>query len=182
MTLLAVEDGIEVHPLFINYGQRAVSRELRACRVISKAHKLPSPAIIDVAGYGRSIESGLTSERKDVFLDAFLPGRNLMFLLLGAAYAYHVNAHAVAIGLLTPSTSLFPDQTAGFIQRAEHLLHKSLGRRVSVLAPLIKMTKAEAVALGRAKGLTNTYYCHEGAPQPCGRCVACREYLGMEDW
>jgi 7-cyano-7-deazaguanine synthase len=181
MTLLAVEEGIEVHPLFINYGQKAAARELKACRAVFRARDLPKPTVMNVAGFGRLIESGLTSDRQDTFLDAFLPGRNLLFLLLGAAYAYQVGAGAVAIGLLTEKTSLFPDQTAAFTRQAERLLTRTLGRPIAVLTPLMGMHKAGVVELSHAKGLSGTYSCHQGGPEPCGRCVACREYLGTEE-
>jgi len=43
-----------------------------------------------------------------------MPGRNMMFLLIGGAYAYQVGAAAVAIGLLNEASSIFPDQTKDF--------------------------------------------------------------------
>jgi hypothetical protein len=40
-------------------------------------------------------------------VEAFLPGRNLLLLLCGAAYAYSVQADSIAIGLLSPKDRLF---------------------------------------------------------------------------
>jgi 7-cyano-7-deazaguanine synthase len=113
-------------------------------------------------------------------LDAFLPGRNLMFILVAAAYAYQVRARAVAIGLLSERTSIFPDQTKSFVASAEQLISKALSTDLLVLTPLMGLTKADVVRLAKRRGLTRTYSCHLGQPEPCGACVACREYEGLE--
>jgi len=180
MTILAVESGYDVSPLFVDYGQRSRNQELAACRRTFAENRLPAPKIADLSGYGALISSGLTDLRKDIFLDAFLPCRNLMFLLLGAAYAYQVQANAVAIGLLDEKSSLFPDQTKGFARSAEDLLSKVLSKEILVLTPLMSMTKADVVRLAKKRGLTHTYSCHSGQAEPCGACVACREYENLE--
>ena len=62
---------------------------------------------MDVSDFGRVIYSGLTSSDKDIKAEAFTLGRNLLFLLMGGAYAFQVGAEAVAIGLLAERFSLF---------------------------------------------------------------------------
>ena len=108
--------------------------------------------------------------------DAFTPGRNLMFLLVGAAYAYKKNADGVAIGLLHESTSLFPDQTSSFLSHAEAVVSEALGRPLKIVAPLSGFVKRDVIALAEAKGIKMTYSCHVGGPRPCGNCIACREF------
>lgn len=180
MTLLAKESGIQTFPLLINYGQAALAREKAACMSAFSRLRLPKPVIVNVSGYGRLISSGLTDRRRDVFMDAFLPGRNLMFLLLGSAYAYQIGANAVAIGLLDEKKSLFPDQTSKFIKAAETLLSLTLGKSIAILTPLGEMTKADVLEVSKSRGVRGTYSCHRGLEKPCGRCVACREYEGLE--
>jgi len=180
MALLAKEELISQLPLFIDYGQLGKERELAACRNNFRRHKLPNPRVASIAGYGTLLSSGLTDAKKRVYEDAFLPCRNLMFLTVGAAYASQSGAGAVAIGLLDEANSLFPDQTRGFLNDAERLLERTLGTSMRVLAPLIALGKADVMAIAKAKGITDTYSCHAGTAEPCGRCVACREYLGKE--
>jgi len=108
--VMAKEEGIEHFPLFIDYGQRAARKEWESCRLVHDALGLPAPTRMDLSGFGRLIASGLTREELDVKANAFTPGRNLMFLLMGSAYAYQQGASSVAIGLLTEEFSLFPDQ------------------------------------------------------------------------
>lgn len=180
MAVLAKEAGVKQYPLFIDYGQRSRDQEEAACRRSLQAHGLPIPHIASVPGFGILIPSGLTDARLDVMEAAFTPGRNLLFLLLGAAYGYKVGAEAVSIGLLDESTSLFPDQTCEFLADSEDLLSRCLGRPLKILAPLRGFTKADVVELAREKGIERTYSCHAGGEQPCGVCVACREFQFKE--
>lgn len=181
MALLAKETGVQQYPLFIDYGQRSRDRELSACRRTLRALQLPKPKIASLPGFGLLIRSGLTDVRLDVMEAAFTPGRNLLFLLLGASYAYSVGAEAVAIGLLDERSSLFPDQTAKFLLKSENLLSLCMGQTIKVLAPLSSFSKREVVRLARSKGITGTYSCHAGSRHPCGVCVACREFDFEED-
>jgi 7-cyano-7-deazaguanine synthase len=173
---LARESGIHQFPLFVNYGQIFYEREYRACVSSFKKLGLPRPRKANIPGFGRLIPSGLTSRKRHVFKEAFLPNRNLLFLVCGGAYAYETNASAVAIGLLSDETHLFPDQTIDFLRESEALLSKSLGRPIAVVAPLMRFSKAKVVALAKEKGITGWYSCHAGGKRPCGRCISCREY------
>lgn len=176
MTVLAVEMGQPVYPLFINYGQLSAEKELSTCRNVYKKMRLPVPEVVDVSGYGKMFPCGLTSTSQNIYKDAFLPGRNLLFLLTGATYAYRVKAKAVAIGLLNESYSFFPDQTEEFVGRAESFISDVLDYKIRVVAPLISFTKTDVVVLAKMKGVKGTYSCHSGKEDPCGVCIACKEY------
>ena len=107
--------------------------------------------------------------------DAFLPGRNLLFVLAGAAHAFKVQANGVAIGLLNPANRLFPDQTMEFLQEAERVVETAIGKRISVFAPLINFSKTDILVMANERGITHTYSCHSGGEEPCGVCIACVE-------
>jgi len=129
--VLIREEGVEVYPLFIDYGQRAAQREWETSQRVHAQLGLPTPTRMDLSGFGRVIRSGLTSEELDVKADAFTPGRNLMFLLMGSAYAYQVGASTIAVGLLAERFSLFPDQRSEFIDgihRAGRVRHRGCTR------------------------------------------------------
>src|SRR5229473_2647140 len=104
MAVLTKEARIEQFPLFVDYGQRFLARELAACRRSMRNNHLPKPIVANIAGFGTLIRSGLTDRKLHVVEDAFTPGRNLLFLLLGAAFAYQTGATGVAIGLLNEET------------------------------------------------------------------------------
>jgi 7-cyano-7-deazaguanine synthase len=179
MATLAKEEGIRQFPLFIDYGQISRSRELAACKYNLSQLGL-TPKVVELSGYGQLVSSGLTDPVKRVFEDAFTPGRNLLFLLVGSAYGYQVMADAVAIGLLHERASIFPDQTRAFIKRTEVLIGQALGKSLRIIAPLMAFSKGEVIRLAKARGIKNTYSCHAGTVPPCGVCVACREFGGLE--
>ncbi len=177
MAVLARETNTSIYPLYVDYGHLARNRELFACRNVFKKLNLPQPEVIDLSGIGKLIPSGLTNQNLHIHDDAFLPGRNLFFILAGAAYGYRRNASAVAIGLLDETLSKFPDQTTVFTKQAQQLLSVCLGREINVLTPLIKFTKQDVVALAKEKGISGTYSCHTGREEPCGVCIACKEFV-----
>ncbi|WP_417247425.1 7-cyano-7-deazaguanine synthase [Celeribacter sp.] len=177
---LAKEEGVNVYPLFVNYGQRSMRREFQACLMSMKAMNLPEPKIADLAGFGQLIRSGLTDSSLRVLEDAFTPGRNALFLLMASSYAYQMNADAVSIGLLSEETSLFPDQTKQFLSNAESFIEVALGRKISILAPLADFNKQDVVQLAAQKGIAGTYSCHVGGEIPCGKCIACLEFLSED--
>ena len=175
IALLTREAGGEQHPLFIDYGQLCGEREWEACQTVHQRFNLPTPERMNLAGFGRLVRSGLTDARMRVNEDAFTPGRNLLFLLAGASYAYQKGARSVTIGLLSEDTHLFPDQTRDFLERAQETIRFAMGFDVTVVAPLMRFSKLEVLELARQKGLAGTYSCHAGTPEPCGKCISCLE-------
>jgi 7-cyano-7-deazaguanine synthase len=178
-TLIAVmmlEEGIEQFPLFIDYGQRAAKREWDTCQAVHSKLGLPNPVRMDLSGYGAVISTGLTRESLDIRTDAFTPGRNLMFVLMGAAYAHQMQANSITLGLLSEKYSLFPDQRADFLVKAESTLAATLGSSIKIVTPLFEFSKADVVELARQKGISGTYSCHTGGGTPCGTCISCMEF------
>jgi 7-cyano-7-deazaguanine synthase len=180
ISVMAKEQGMELYPLFIDYGQRAASKEWETCLAVHKMLKLSVPVRMDLSGFGAVITSGLTNCHKDIYRDAFTPGRNFLFLLAGSSYAYQVKAKTVAIGLLSEKFSLFPDQRLEFLRSAEQAVQKALNMSMKLIAPLIEFSKADVLALAERKGITGTYSCHAGTDAPCGKCVSCLEVMNIQ--
>lgn len=181
MSLMAKEEGVTLFPLFVDYGQLAAAKEWQACKHLHERHNLPTVTRMDVSGFGKSIPSGLTDSKLRINEDAFLPGRNLLLVLAGAAHAYKVQADRVALGLLDPADHLFPDQTKQFVAACENMIETAMGKRITVLTPLIEFSKNDVLAMARARGLRDTYSCHAGGDTPCGKCVACIEIANAEE-
>lgn len=176
MTVLSLEAGVDVKPVFVNYGQLAYEREYKACIGTFETLGLPVPIQVDLSGIGGLIRCGLTDANFHIKEEAFLPGRNLMFLLVAASYAYQNDSKTIAIGLLSEVNAIFPDQTKEFLRSAESAIAFSMAWPISVIAPLIEFTKADVVALAEQKKIIGTYSCHLGKEKPCGVCIACLEY------
>lgn len=180
MSLMAQEEGIDLFPLFVDYGQLAAAREWEACKRLHEKHGLPSVIRMDLSGFGKTIPSGITNSHLRTNEDAFLPGRNLLLVLAGAAYAFKVQANGVAIGLLDPSQHLFPDQTREFAEACEAMIEMAMGKHIRVLTPLIEFSKSDVLAMAQSRGLRETYSCHTGGDSPCGMCVACVEIINAD--
>ena len=149
MALLAQENNNVIHPLFINYGQLAYEKEWLACQTMHHKYGLPIPTKMNIDGYGKTILSGLTSKDKKIKDEAFLAGRNLVFLVMGAAYAKQVGATAVTIGLLKEETAIFNDQTDLFLEKAQDIIQYVIGEEIQILTPLRDFCKQEVVELAK---------------------------------
>ena len=175
MSVMAKEQEFELHPLFIDYGQLAAKREWEACLYNHSKHSLPVPKKIVLKGFGRLIHSGITDVKMRLKEDAFLPGRNSLFLIVAGSYAYQIHCKNVAIGLLNDEFALFPDQKRDFISLAEKFISNELAYDLTIVTPLIEFNKAEVLKLAKSSKITKTYSCHLGTAKPCGKCISCLE-------
>lgn len=180
MSLMAKEEGIQLFPLFVDYGQLGAAKEWEVCKRLHEKYDLPDVTRMDMSGFGKTVPSGITDSNLRINEDAFLPGRNLLLVLAGAAHAFKKRANGVSIGLLDPAQHLFPDQTREFTEACEGMIEIAMGRRIRVLTPLIEFSKCDVLAMAEARGLTGTYSCHAGGDTPCGVCVSCLEILNSE--
>jgi len=175
MTVFAKEAGVEQNPLFINYGQINIEKEVLALRRHINKFSLPTCTEIDISGFGSVISSGLTDKAKHIIDEAFLPGRNLLFLLMASSFAVQNNCKSVSIGLLREDTAIFPDQTDDFLASAEYTISKAMGQKIEIVAPLRDFYKKDVIEMAKEKGISS-YSCHMGGDEPCGVCISCKEF------
>ncbi|MEO8418494.1 MAG: 7-cyano-7-deazaguanine synthase QueC [Methylophilaceae bacterium] len=189
-TVLAIarSQGYECYCLSLDYHQRHVA-ELHAAEQIANvlgaaAHRV---AKLDLSMFGGS---ALTDSRIDVpesptegIPVTYVPARNTIMLSLALAWAEVLEAQDIFIGVNALDYSGYPDCRAEYVQafqRMANLATKSAveGRTITVHAPLIDLTKAEIIKLGKAKGLdygmTVSCYQADDAGQACGLCDSCR--------
>lgn len=181
MSVLTKEAGVNQKSLFFNYGQLNCEKEYAAAVKHSKRFDLSQPIKMDISGFGQTITSGLTDQNKHIIAEAFLPGRNMLFLLIGSAYAFQNNCKSVSIGLLKEDTAIFPDQTDDFIISAENAISKAMGKSVEIVTPLRDFYKSDVVSLAKEKGIYDSYSCHAGKEKPCGNCISCLEFQFEEN-
>ena len=181
MSLMAQEEGVALFPLFLDYGQLGASKEWAACQRLHEQFGLPKVTRMDISGFGKTIPSGLTDPSLRINEDAFLPGRNLLFAVAGAAHAFTLGADSIALGLLDPANHLFPDQTKRFVEKCEEMIEIAMGKRLAILTPLIEFSKSDVLVMARARGVQDAYSCHAGGDTCCGVCVACVEIANAEE-
>jgi 7-cyano-7-deazaguanine synthase len=110
----------------------------------------------------------------------FIPARNLIFLSIAANRAAAWGAIAMITGVCQEDFGGYPDCRRVFIDHLEYTIASALEgscERISILTPLMDLTKAESVLLADREGawesLALSQTCYEGMRPPCGHCHAC---------
>ena len=162
------KQNIKILPLFIDYEQRNKVQELRSARYISKLHNCNLTRIkVGPLFKDSLLIKGSSSQ------SAFLPHRNLLFLVLGAIYAFNNKCNAIAIALHAGSN--YPDSCESFVQQATKCIEESIGKQVIIHAPFIDITKTDIAYLAYLTKLPvdKTYSCYLGGSIHCHECSAC---------
>ncbi len=172
--------------LIFDYGQRH-RRELASARALCRRAGAPLQIIrFRLPWRGSSLldrrKAIPTSDRiGSTIPSTYVPARNTIFLSLGLSSAEAIGAEAVMIGANARDYSGYPDCRPDYLQAMERVFALGTkagrqGRRIRIIAPLLKLTKAEIVRLGHRLGVPweLTWSCYRGGSRPCGRCDSCR--------
>jgi 7-cyano-7-deazaguanine synthase len=112
----------------------------------------------------------------------YVPARNTIFLSLALGWAEVLGAWDIFIGVSSVDYSGYPDCRPEFIAEFEKLARLGTKaadgtERFRVHTPLIELSKAQTVLLGRELGLDFglTHSCYDPGPggAPCGGCESC---------
>jgi 7-cyano-7-deazaguanine synthase len=108
---------------------------------------------------------------------SFVPGRNILFLTVAAAFAYTREIKDIVIGVSQVDYSGYPDCRAEFIKSMEKTLSLGMEYPLKIHTPLINLDKKRTVLLGIKLGahkmMAHTHTCYEGKKPGCGVCPAC---------
>jgi 7-cyano-7-deazaguanine synthase len=187
---IASAEGYQLYALTIRYGQ-VHAREADAARSVAQALKVARhiELSVDLSAFGGSALIGEGAIPKDRDLAAtdipatYVPARNTIFLSLALGWAEVVGAEAIVIGVNAIDYSGYPDCRPEYLEAFERLASLATragvtGQRLHVLAPLLRMSKAEIIqrglSLGVDYGITHSCYDPEPDGHPCGRCDSCR--------
>ena len=197
---LARREGWELYALTIRYGQ-IHARELEAARRVALALGFAKHVEleIDLKQFGGSALVGdgdipkatthssqppsLPSSQPPSIPPTYVPARNTVFLSLALAWAETLGAARIVIGVNALDYSGYPDCRPEFIAAFEYLA--SLGTKagieghpIRIWAPLVTLSKAAIIRLGRELGVDYgmTHSCYDPRPdgRPCGECDSCR--------
>jgi 7-cyano-7-deazaguanine synthase len=185
---MAIADGYRCHTLSFDYGQRHRVELLAAERVSADlgaaSHKVVR---LDLGAIGGS---ALTDESIAVPVDSsegipitYVPARNTVFLSIALGWAEVLNASAIFIGVNAVDYSGYPDCRPEYIAAFQTLASLATrsgaeGRPLTIMTPLIHLSKAAIVREGMALGVdySKTVSCYQASPEgrACGRCDSCR--------
>ncbi len=185
---MAREQGLECYTLAFDYGQRTQS-ELHAAAEVSKTlgaveHKVIKLDLRTIGG------SALTDNSIDVPEEAgegipvtYVPARNTVFLSIALGWAEVLGANKIFIGVNAVDYSGYPDCRPEFIEAYENLANVAtaagvVGRKMTIEAPLLHLSKSEISAIGTKLGVdyAMTVSCYQADSQgrACGVCDSCR--------
>ncbi len=176
----------ELAMLHVSYGQRTQQRELRAFEDIAEHYGVERKLAADI-GYLAEIGGSSLTDAEIAVESAdleragapasYVPFRNTHFLAIAVSWAEVIGARRVFIGAVEPDSSGYPDCREVYYRAFNELVR--VGTRpetdIEVVAPLIKMRKAEIIKLGVELGapLHLTWSCYKNSDSPCGDCDSC---------
>src|SRR3954465_14079640 len=171
-----------VEAVTIDYGQRH-RVELDAAAAIARAVGVPQrviPCDSFAALGGNALTGGIAVSANPGaggLPNTFVPGRNLVFLTLAAAYGWQRGITELVTGVCQTDYSGYPDCRADTMTALQESLRRGMDAPFTIRTPLMHLTKAETVTmlrnLGRLELLKLSHTCYEGQRPPCGRCPAC---------
>lgn len=174
--------GIEIHPLFFDYGQHCVETEWDILREVLPSGASP-PERIDLSGLFNGSRSRLIDEAnlwnddvKDD--DLYVPYRTLLFYSAAAARAQTRGLAVVYTGFINSNHAKEIDCTAEFMNKLDGLTD-AIGP-VRFVSPFRYSSKAEVLreALRLGVPVGRTFSCQAASRLPCGACPNCVERLG----
>jgi 7-cyano-7-deazaguanine synthase len=188
----ARREGFECYALSFDYGQRH-RIELEAAGRIANAlgaadHRV---AKIDLRVFGHSAltdEIEVPKGRDETAMGhgipiTYVPARNTIFLSFALAWAEVLEASDIYIGVNALDYSGYPDCRPEFIEAFERMSNLATkagveGRtRIRIRTPLIQLSKADIVRLGRELNvpfaLTHSCYDPDSQGGACGACDSC---------
>lgn len=189
-TVLAMArgQGFACYALSFDYGQRHRCELAAAARVARSLGGMEHRIFpLDLRQFGGSALTDDTIAVPDAPGEGipvtYVPARNTVFLSLALAWAEVLGAGDIFIGVNAVDYSGYPDCRPEFIAAFEQMANLATragveGRRLTVHAPLIHLSKAEIIRTGSALGVdygqTLSCYNPDAAGRACGVCDSCR--------
>jgi 7-cyano-7-deazaguanine synthase len=189
---IAKQQGFAVYAISFRYGQRH-ALEIEAAQRVAESLGVARHVIadIDLRVFGGSaltddiaVPKGRSAEEMAREIPVtYVPARNTIFLSYALAFAEVVNAPDIFIGVNAVDYSGYPDCRLEFIEAFERVANLATkaavqGQRITIHAPLIRMTKAEIIrtgaSLGVKYGLTTSCYDPDAEGRACGQCDSCQ--------
>ncbi len=192
----------QILALTFSYGQTH-SIEIEMAKKIAEGEGIEQRIInVDLSQIGGSSLTDRRIEIEDIDLEelgeripsTYVPFRNGIFLSLAVALAEVIDAYSIVTGFHSLDSPNYPDTSKDFVNAMEKAINSGtragrLGKKISILTPLIGMKKSEIIKFGLELGADYSYSisCYRGREIPCMRCPACKiresswKALGIED-
>jgi 7-cyano-7-deazaguanine synthase len=193
-----------VYPVTFSYDQSHEVETLQAFRICIELSTKHVPVLLHIPAL-REIGGGALTSNEITFTAAgatdtgnvyaeehglpatVIPGRNVVFLALAAAYGAKLGVYTLVTGGCLADYEGYPDCRPGFYYAMEEALAQALDDgRVEILTPLTQLSKAETFQMADDFGhldliVEHTHTCYKGDRDNfwpwgygCGECPACQ--------
>lgn len=183
--LLLKQQGYEVYPLFIDYGQSSLSAEKYSVQIASDGMGFKPPKIIKTDLVKQLTRSRLLGKKAINDSDAWVPGRNTLFMVIAGIYAKQIDGDGISIGYMLDDNFVFGDNDYFHHKGVEEVLSKTFLQPMKVFLPTISLNKKELIKLLYDSGyLDLTVSCWNAQLKnrqilSCHRCTNCLERDGF---
>ncbi len=172
-----------VRSLAIDYGQRHRIELDAAARIAGLAGvphaQIPCDSLRALGGNALTSDEAVAGGVRagNQLPNTFVPGRNLIFLTLAAAFAYQHGAANLVTGVCETDYSGYPDCRESTMAALQEALRAGIDAPFVIHTPLMRLSKADTVRMARDLGalplIAQSHTCYNGAIPPCGICPAC---------
>ncbi len=190
---MARDQGFRTLAISFRYGQRHAV-ELAASQRVAKALGADRHQIVDIdlrafGGSALTADIDVPKDRPEAELESgvpitYVPARNTIFLSFALALAEVEDAADIFIGVNAVDYSGYPDCRPEFVAAFEAMANLATkasavdGRKLTIHAPLMHLTKADIIRTGRKLGVDYglTISCYDPTPagESCGHCDSCQ--------
>lgn len=178
---LLASEGIEVHPIFFDYGQHCAETEWTRVKEVLP-HKALPPERLNISDIFKGSPSRMIVEA-DLWREAvsdddlYLPYRTMLFFATAAARAQTLRILDVYSGFINSNHAKEIDCSTAFMNGLDEL-SKGVGA-VRFHAPFRERTKSDVArrALELGVPIGRTFSCQASGSFPCGACPNCIERL-----
>jgi 7-cyano-7-deazaguanine synthase len=187
---LAKKLGYKCFCLIFDYGQQH-KKEIECAKKIARVAKCPAQIIkINLPWKGSALldrniiipkqANRQTGKQANTIPSTYVPGRNIIFLSFALSFAEAKGAGTIFIGAHTQDYSGYPDCRPEFYRAFRGVVSTGTKvgvekRKIKIMTPLIRKTKAQIIRLAKQLGLpfALTWSCYRGGRVPCGECDSC---------
>lgn len=184
----------EVIALTLNYGQKALSKELEKSKALTAKLKVKHK-VIELSFFKNLGKSSLTSDSisipvgSEIKIDSieksqssavkvWVPNRNGIFLNIAAGIAEAHDANFVIPGFNLEEAQTFPDNSENFMKALDQSFSYSTANHVKVKCYTTSLSKTQIFkrALELKVDFKDLWPCYKAADLWCGECESCLRF------
>lgn len=196
-TYVAAWDNQQRHPsertvlLYINYGAKATSQEIRATRELSNAMNarfMNSTEVLRISTdfWSNNLSSSLTgdgvvNQNPTVGVaHEWVPARNTVLMAMALAIADNGNFARIVCGINRTAAIAYPDNSMAWLSAYQELAYHAVNSdKIELEAPVGHLEKYQIINHAFGTGMTqeileHSWSCYNGGEIHCGECSSCR--------